>query len=240
MSMLVDVRLGQKQYPRAAELLERILKITPDDSVSLRTLAAVRLNLGEAEKAIGLLRRLVKDNPRSTAYMEDLSVALSRAGKRDESERVLQDILKIDPRHAGANNNLGYAWTDRGERLDEAERMIRAALAKEPDSIAYRDSLAWVLYKKGRFAQAAKDLARLLGEPKAKIDPVIWDHQGDCLWRLGKRLEAVAAWQASLENNKIGNDELKKTAARTRRKLEAARNGKTVDVAPLGNESAAD
>ena len=168
--------------------------------------------------------------------MEDLAIALARAGKRDESEAILQRVLKINPNHAAANNNLGYAWADRGVHLDDAERMIRTAVAKEPDSVAYRDSLAWVLYKKGKLKDASKQLDAILKDPQAKTDPVIWDHHGDVLWRLGKHKDAVNAWQASLRENKLPkNDEMKKIAKQTRQKIEAAGSGKSVEVAPLGD-----
>lgn len=235
LSMLIDVRLGLKEYPRASQLLEQILKIAPKDDASRRTLAAVRISLGQPGKAVDLLRQLVTENPANIAYMEDLALALAHNGKRDESEAVLHRVLKINPNHAAANNNLGYAWADRGIRLDDAERMIRTAVAKEPGSVAYRDSLAWVLYKKGKLKDASKQLDAIIKDPQAKTDPVIWDHHGDALWRLGKREDALAAWRASLRENKQPNDEMKKIARQTRQKIEAAGSGKSVEVAPLGD-----
>ena len=51
------------------------------------------------------------------------------------------------------------AW----ERLDEAEEMLGRALAKNPASPAYLDSLGWVYFRKGDLARAVATLERAVG-----------------------------------------------------------------------------
>ena len=36
-------------------------------------------------------------------------------------------VIELDPDHAGALNYVGFTWAERGERLEEAEAMIRRA-----------------------------------------------------------------------------------------------------------------
>ena len=57
-------------------------------------------------------------------------------------------------------NNLGYLWADENKRLGRAEKMIREAVAAEPDNAAYRDSLGWVLFRLGKYPQAVAELKR--------------------------------------------------------------------------------
>ena len=87
------------------------------------------------------------------------------AEKPAEAEALLRAILDDDPDDAGACNDLGYHLADQGRNLDEAERLVRHALAvdrldrrksggAEPENAAYRDSLGWVLFRRGKLADA--------------------------------------------------------------------------------------
>ena len=81
------------------------------------------------------------------------------AKKPAEAEKLLRAVLDDDPDNAGACNDLGYHLADQGRDPDEAERLVRHALAvdrierrkagsADPESAAYRDSLGWVLFRR--------------------------------------------------------------------------------------------
>src|SRR5204862_4847671 len=85
--------------------------------------------------------------------------------------------------------------------------LTRAAVAAEPQSATMLDSLGWVLYKRGRFAEAREVYDRALAAtatPGAKDetaneqpDPVMLDHVGDVLYRLDDREAAGRSWARS-------------------------------------------
>ena len=102
------------------------------------------------------------------------------------------------PGGRGMGNDVAYGWIDLGIRLDQAEPMIRFAVAREPRESAYLDTYGWLLYKKGRFDEARTWLARAhAGRDSA--DPVILDHLGDACWRAGASDDALTHWRAALE-----------------------------------------
>jgi Flp pilus assembly protein TadD len=96
-------------------------------------------------------------------------------------------------------NFLGYLLADRGERLDEAVRLVNRALQIDPDNPSYLDSLGWAHFKRGELADAQKLLSR--AAEKLPTNSVIQDHYGDLLARIGKRDEAVAAWTKALQGD---------------------------------------
>ena len=99
-------------------------------------------------------------------------------------------------------NDLGYLWADRGVNLPRAERMIRAAVAAEPDNAAYLDSLGWVLLKRGKPSEAQAPLeraAKLATEQGQDGDGTIWAHLGDLWSALGEPRQARDAWGAALQ-----------------------------------------
>jgi Flp pilus assembly protein TadD len=113
-----------------------------------------------------------------------------------EAETDLQEALRLGPDQPDVLNSLGYAWIDRGLRLQEALGMVQKAAALRPRSGAIIDSLGWAHYRLGNWAAAVEALERAAElEPG---DPVINDHLGDAYWRVGRRVEAQFQWTRAL------------------------------------------
>ncbi len=139
-----------------------------------------------------------------------LADVYSAARQSEKAEEQLRLLLELDPADAAAHNGLGYELADQGRRLDEAERLIRRALeldrARKSDSLedegdnaAYLDSLGWVLFRRGRFAEAKALIEQAAGTSGVAADPVVWDHLGDVCARLDRPAEAAAAWSKAWE-----------------------------------------
>jgi tetratricopeptide (TPR) repeat protein len=127
-----------------------------------------------------------------------------------KAEEQLRAILDADPDHAAACNDLGFHMADEGRDLAEAERLIRTAIAAdrhdrrkaghaEPENAAYLDSLGWVLFRQGKHREALAELERAAALPSGAADPVVWDHTGDVLFRMGEKVKAKAAWEKARE-----------------------------------------
>ena len=94
-------------------------------------------------------------------------------------------------------NNLAFQWADRAKNLDQALAYAKEATAALPKEGAYQDTLGWVLYRMGRFAEALPPLCRA-----AKLDPAspeIHSHLGDAYWHLGLRQNAQTQWQQAFD-----------------------------------------
>ena len=83
-------------------------------------------------------------------------VALDQDRQTDRAVKMFETCLKLEPDFADAHNYLAYVWAVRGERLDDALRHIQAALALDPENAAYLDTLGWVYYQQGNYAEALK------------------------------------------------------------------------------------
>ena len=121
--------------------------------------------------------------------------------------------------------------------------MIRFALASAPQQAAYLDTYGWLLYKKGALADARKWLVRARGARRTP-DPVILDHLGDTLWRLGQSTQAVEQWEAAIEAvaERMNDDQPASTDERrvqraTPEKIKDARAEREPSVAPLAEPS---
>ena len=125
-----------------------------------------------------------------------------RRGNQETAERYLLQAIEIEPEHAQALNHLGYTWADAGRRLEEALELLLRAVALNPDSGAYQDSLGWVYYRLGRLDEARTYLLKA-AESEAG-DPTIHEHLGDLENQAGHFEMAESYWRRALE---IGADD---------------------------------
>lgn len=115
------------------------------------------------------------------------------AGREAEALEALERCYAMQPLDAGINNDLGYLLAERGERLEQALKMTRFAVAQSPRNPAYLDSYGWALYKSGDFEGAYTWILRST-RAERRDDEVVLDHLGDAAWRTGRKEEAVQAW----------------------------------------------
>lgn len=123
-------------------------------------------------------------------------VAFHRQEEWPAAEADFRQALALAPDRAVVLNYLGYSLVERNEKLDEALAMIQRAATVEPDAGHIIDSLGWVYYRMGRYADALEAMERAtnLLPTNAEVN----DHLGDVYWVLGRRAEARFQWRRSL------------------------------------------
>lgn len=117
----------------------------------------------------------------------------ARALMAEEIDRIdlleadLKTILSEDPENASALNALGYTLADHNTRVDEALVYIKKALEIRPDDPAVMDSMGWVHFRLGNFAESETFLRKAFGILE---DAEIAGHLVELLWAQGKYDEA--------------------------------------------------
>jgi Flp pilus assembly protein TadD len=107
-------------------------------------------------------------------------------------------VLRIEPTNSSALNFLGYLFAERGENLEESEKLIRKALELKPDDGFYTDSLGWVYYQRKDFKKALEILERASNlEPN---EGVIHEHVADALLKLGQKKAATQRLERALKS----------------------------------------
>ncbi|HTU21318.1 MAG TPA: tetratricopeptide repeat protein [Gemmataceae bacterium] len=190
----------------------------PDSKLSCRLERALLLSQAERHQdAVAECQALLREYNQSGDVHKIRSVLsgiYSAAHVYDKAEEQLLLVLKDDPDDATANNDLGYLWADQNKKLEEAEKRIHRALEldhhqrnslthvgldSDHDNAAYVDSLGWVLFRKGDWDGARRELERASSLPNGDDDPVVWDHLGDVFYRLKETEKAGSAWRTAIE-----------------------------------------
>ena len=173
-----------------------------------------------SDEALKECDKLLKDFPGARfgrdAQIKSASI-LSHLRRHEESEQVLRRLLEQDPNDARVCNFLGFELAERNRKLDEAEQLVRRALeldrrAKkfseagedetdpfDQESAAYLDSLAWVLFRKGKLADARQIMEKALAQPDGRDEAALWDHLGDICYRQGDSAKARWAWESAVK-----------------------------------------
>jgi len=156
--------------------------------------ARILREAGERDSAFHLLDDAVEQLPQSVPILYTRALLAAELGWVDVAERDLRDIIARQPENAAALNALGYTLADQTERYDEAEALIRQAYILQPHEASIIDSMGWVSFRQGRYAEAEDFLRRAW---EIDQNPEIGAHLGEVLWVSGKQSEAVKAWRAA-------------------------------------------
>lgn len=161
----------------------------------------------EAEASLARAHKAYPDEPE---LLYEYAMMAEKNRHYTLMENLLRRLMTLQPDNPNAYNALGYSLADRGQRLNEADKLIEKASSLAPDDAFIIDSLGWVKYRLGNPLQAAKLLRRAYQlQPNAEIGA----HLGEVLWIQGLQEEAKQIWKKArkLEEN---NDILLRTLKR--------------------------
>jgi tetratricopeptide (TPR) repeat protein len=186
---------GLKLLRRAVAERERM-----NDEVDLpdlyAALADALVRARRATEGIAVLRGAVSTRPRDETLLYALGSAYERAGQTEAGIAQMRALLALNPDHAEALNFVGYSLAEQGVRLDEAERLVRRAVALKPRSGHILDSLGWVLFRRGEYPRAVEVLEQ--AERLAGPDSTILEHLGDAYRAVSRPADAVRAYERAL------------------------------------------
>ena len=178
----------------------------------LGRIAAARKDYPTAIKYYQQARITVKDY----AFADELTDLYRLSGQGDESKKMASesiDMLANAAKEADNNEQMGhyadrelaYAYLKTNE-LDKALEHAKIEYARRPDNIDVNETMAWVLYKRGQYAEAQKymQVARRTGSQ----NPVLLGRAGLIMTKTGKMAEGQALIEKSLKTAPYLNAEV--------------------------------
>lgn len=192
--------LAEKGELNAARQHLQQLPAANDQQMAHLILAEAQLlrQLGEHQQVFDLLDDGLQKLPDFPELLYDRALAADKIGKFDILERDLRRLIELKPDSAHAYNALGYSLAERGDRLPEALKLIKKAVALSPDDAYIMDSLGWVYYRMGNIQEGLNYLNLAFA---ARPDPEIAAHLGEVLWVKGAKEDAKKIWESVLRDN---------------------------------------
>lgn len=183
----------------AFKLLDDFAEGSPNHAVDMVTIKAQLLvALERYDEALALYDKAIKYRPDNEGIILGRCDLLMRVGRLDEAIVEYRKALKRWPDSSLTMNALGYTLADRTDQFVEAEKLIRKALALDPDNPAIIDSFGWVLYKLGQHEAALKQLNLAY---ERLNDHEVAAHIVEVLAELQRRDEALELLEAAEEKD---------------------------------------
>lgn len=129
------------------------------------------------------------------------------------SDSCYEGAIKLDPTNAYAMNNYSYYLSLRNEHLEKAKEYSAMSNNIEKTNASYMDTYAWILYQLKEY-KSAKDWQEKALRNSDLSDPVMYDHYGDILFRLGDVENAVKSWIKARDKGGNASDLNKKITER--------------------------
>lgn len=190
----------------AISLLNRFRTLSPDTAETLYYLMILQAERKEYQTALETARQFEDlaqksggTNLLNASFYYQYGALHERTGDFEEAERQFLQAIQLgnETLAAASQNYIAYMWAERGEKLTDSLKLIQKALAVEPENGAFLDTLGWIYYMQGRYAEALQALQK--ASNFIHDDPTIWEHLGDTYLKLGDRETAISHWKKALE-----------------------------------------
>jgi tetratricopeptide (TPR) repeat protein len=221
---MIEAMAKQKKFDEANGLVDKLLKVQPDNWLTLELKAELLHEQEKNDEAAKtyeeVLTKVLKDDNLKEKDKAELANEIRyivanvylELNKIDKLTEHFETLIKEDPENATYHNDLGYIWADHDMNLEKAEQLIRKALEldrkqrkedkvkpeEDKDNAAYLDSLGWVLFKQKKYKEALEPMLEAVKAKEGQHVEIL-DHLGDIHLALGEKDKAIAAWKKGVE-----------------------------------------
>lgn len=168
--------------------------------------------VGRHDEALRILEKAVANrkfanNPKLYAdCYEMIGEIYHEKDSMQKAYEAYDECLKWNPDNYGTLNNYAYYLSLEERDLEKAEQMSRKTVIAEPNNGTYLDTYAWVLFKLGRYTEAADYINRTISQTGG-VSEVEYEHAGDIYYMLKEKEAAVAYWElAKMRAEAAGKD----------------------------------
>lgn len=205
---------GYSDRPYADSLIkysEKAMRLFPNVAAMSYFNSVGYMNKKDYTHAIVAIKRAIDMQPETDrpvmGNMYSLLGDIYHSNKQDDlSDKAFAKSLEFDPSNASVLNNYSYYLSERGVKLDEAEKMSQKSLDLRPGEGTFMDTYGWIQYKKGNYLKAKDYVERAIKLAGDKADATLYDHLGNICYQLNEKTKAVEYWKVSKE--KGGDDPL--------------------------------
>lgn len=157
------VRLGDtlqiaKRYDEAGGAYAKAQELAPNEIVPLIRLAMTYEAVGKKQSTEPLYKKILTLDPNNFVALNNLAyIMVTTNGDVDQALTYVQKAKQYAPNHPDIDDTLGLIYLKKNQH-DNAIRIFRELLVKQPGNVTWRIHMAESLFNKGDKLQARKEL----------------------------------------------------------------------------------
>ena len=189
-AMRGKIYLAQRDFTHAETDLLKAIELDPNLEPAYILLAQLYVASNRTEQAIEKLNGFIEK--RQTVPTLMLLAGIQERTKNFAAARdAYEKVLGLSANYSPALNNLAVLYSEQLGQLDKAYDLAKKAKEANPNEPHLADTLGWILFKRGEYA----DALRMLQESAAKLpaNPEIQFHLGSAHYMLGQDEPALVA-----------------------------------------------
>lgn len=200
--LLGQIDMAAKNYPAALSETQKAEQLSPQTRDAYLQMGQIYSDQGNNDAAIQAYQQGLAFGPPSAAVDAMIGDIYLHKGDLSNASSQYQKALGINPNLGVAENNLAWIYAEQNQNLDVALGLAQKAKSQDPGVTSFSDTLAWVMFRKGQYAQALpllKECVEKASEPAEKAQYTY--HLGMVLIADGQRVEGKQKLQAALQMN---------------------------------------
>lgn len=188
---------SNKEYKKSILFLNKIIDKNPKISSLLFLSQIYSYDLSDEEKGLDYAHQAYEQDSNNVDVLINLANIFSNKENFTKSDFYYEKALTIDSTDALINNNFAFSLANRKKDLDKAVKMSKIAIEKEPNNSAFLDTYGWILFKQGKYKEAALYLEEATN--KNDVTAEVFEHLGDIYIELNRYEEALDAYEDALK-----------------------------------------
>ncbi len=204
MMVAAKVALAKGETNTAASILKEVTQKAPEANALYVLLAQINSASGDNASAITQFKTAVERNPNDVTAQLQLGMSYDSAGDYKNARKQYETVVKLNPRVALAWNNLAYLLSEQFNELDAAAVAADKARELQPNDPSTADTVGWVRFRRGEYAQALSLLRESSGRlPK---NPDVTYHLARAEYAMGLEDAARASLKKVVAQKGNSND----------------------------------
>ena len=196
----LDVKKSSGADVEYKTLLFKIIKLWPDNKFALYRIANYYKSKAQYQKSLKIYKKILDKSDSNDHDLFLYASNLDKVGEWEKAKVLFLQLLKQNPKDTFTLNYISYKLALKNQELELALKLIKEALALDPDNGYFLDTLGWVEYKRSNFNSAVYFLERSVSILPRSAEVI--DHLGDCYFMLNREREAFFEWNKALKYEK--------------------------------------
>ena len=151
---IAEILFEKNNFDEAENLAYKLLKYTEDDRL-MYILGEIDYINGNLDSAIKHYSYAIKQNNSNAEYYFKLAIVFSLKGFGNEAENCYERAIALEPENPTYNYGLAYLYYT-NNKIEQAEKLAKFILEKEPDNLDAKALLILILLKENNIIDSGK------------------------------------------------------------------------------------